>query len=73
MAVMRGCRPSSGQIVNSFGQGKCTFNLKKNYDCAWQPCLSRLTYVENLETNQLDHLTFRWIFRAWVCFMHVQK
>ena len=29
MDVMRGCRPSSGQIVNSFGQGKCTFNLKK--------------------------------------------
>ena len=26
MAVMGGWRPLSGEIANSFGQGKCTFN-----------------------------------------------
>ena len=39
----------SAQIVNSFGQGKCTFdcqsgNLKKL--CLWQPCLNKLMHVD---------------------------
>ena len=39
----------SAQIVNSFGQGKCTFdcqsgNFKKL--CHWQPCLTKLMHVD---------------------------
>ena len=39
----------SAQIVNSFRQGKCTFdcqsgNLKKL--CLWQPCLNKLMHVD---------------------------
>ena len=53
MAVTGGWRPLSVQIVNSFGQGKCTFDRQKfgNFKNLW-PCLSKLTDFENWE---IDH------------------
>ena len=69
----------SGQIVNSFGQGKCTFdcqsgNLKKL--CLWQPCLNKLMHVENWNTDHLQHylyvdisykFTLAWVFVSHAC------
>ena len=47
----------SGQIVNLFGQGRCTFDCQsgtfKNL-FLWQPCLNKLMHVENWETDQLQ-------------------
>ena len=69
----------SAQIVNSFGQGKCTFdcqsgNLKKL--CLWQPCLNKLMHVENWNTDHLQHylyvdisykFTLAWVFVSHAC------
>ena len=51
----------SGQIVNSFGQGKCTFDCQsgnlKNL-CLWQPCLNKLMHVENWNTHHFQHYLY---------------
>ena len=47
MAVVKVWKPLSGQIVNSFGQGKRTFDcLGISKLWLWQPCL-KLMHVEN--------------------------
>ena len=69
----------SGQIVNSFGQGKCTFDCQsgnlKNYSSGW-PCLNKVMHVESWETNQLQHdlnvdisykFTLAWVFVSHAC------
>ena len=66
-----------GQIVNSFGQGKCTF--QKLF--LWQPCLNKLMHVENWGTDQLQHdlyvdisykFTLSWVFVSHAC-MYTNK
>ena len=68
-----------GQIVNSFGQGKCTFdcqsgNLKNSSSGC--PCLNKVMHVENWETDQLQHdlyvaisykFTLAWVFVSHPC------
>ena len=82
MPVMGVSMPSSIRIVNSFGQGKCTFEWVTISGC------SKLTYVENWETNHLDHsqndfyedisykFTLEWVY-VWCMYMsnymHLQK
>ena len=66
-----------GQIVNSFGQGKCTFDCQsgnfKNYSSS---NLNKVTHVENWETDQLQHylyvdisykFTLAWVFVSHAC------
>ena len=52
MPVMKGWMPFSGQIVNWFGQGKCTFD--------WlgisQFIAVLSSHMLRMETNHLDHL-----------------
>ena len=47
----------SGQIVNSFGQGKCTFDCQSAFQKLFlsQTCLNKVMHVENWETDQLQH------------------
>ena len=67
----------SGQIVNSFGQGKCTFDCQsgnfKNSSSGC-PCLNKVMHVENWETDQLQHdsyvsisykFTIAWVFVSY--------
>ena len=66
-----------GQIVNSFGQGKCTFDCQsgnfKNSSSGC-PCLNKVMHVENWETDQLQHdsyvsisykFTLAWVFVSY--------
>ena len=67
------------QIVNLFGQGKCTFDCQsgnfKNYSSGW-PCLNKVMHVESWETNQLQHdlnvdisykFSLAWVFVSHAC------
>ena len=70
----------SGQIVNSFGQGKCTFNWLLVWEFQklflWQPCFNKPMHVENWETDHLqpdlyvdisNKFTLVWVFVSHAC------
>ena len=65
-----------GEIVNSFGQGKCTFDWQFQKLSLWRPCLKKVMHVENWETDQLQHelyvdisykFTLAWVFVSHAC------
>ena len=60
-----------GQILNSFGQGKCTFDCQSGNLKDYSSCLNKVMHVENWETDQLQHdlyvdishkFTLAWVF-----------
>ena len=67
----------SEQIVDSFGQGKCTsVSLGIEKLCLWHPCLNKLVHVENWETYHLHHdlyvdisyqFSLAWVFVSHPC------
>ena len=83
MAVMGVWKPQSGEIVHSFGQGKCTFDCQsawnfKNYSSGNHvPKSSCILRIEKLITF---NMTCMWTFHTnsllligYLFFMHVHK
>ena len=70
----------SGQIVNSFGQGKCTFDCQSAFQKLFlsQTCLNKVMHVENWETDQLQHdlyvdISTNSLLHGYLFLMHVHK
>ena len=82
MAVMGVWKPQSGEIVHSFGQGKCTFDCQsgnfKNYGSGNH--VSTSSCILRIEKLITFNMTCMWTFHTnsllligYLFFMHVHK